>query len=144
MIRVKRWSVRKIESHHQKSPHEHVPSLNKWNRAASLTRISLWVILLIYFVALWQSPQTLRFLNTRMGRPGGTKINPKAIASFSLWWLSIFIFSDSSTSWRTDLISGTYPSSIILQFNLSSSEYISSENGLDWSSAKICAPYSYI
>ena len=57
----------KNQACHQKSPHEQVPSLNKWNRAASLTRISRWVTFDIYLVALWQSPQTLKFLTTRIG-----------------------------------------------------------------------------
>ena len=73
-----------ITIHYQKSPQEHSPFLNKWNRTASLTRISRCVIFEIILVALWQSSQTRRFFTTFICNSGGTKIKPNAIASLSL------------------------------------------------------------
>ena len=69
---------------YQYSEQEQDPSLKWWNRTRSLTMISVLKTFEISLVTSWQSPQTRRFLNTRIGVWGGKLIRPKAMASLSL------------------------------------------------------------
>ena len=105
------WSTNNWKQHSPKeqiTKNLHMRKFHFWinETEQNLKQISLWVDLDMNFVAVWQSRQILRFLTTRMERPGGTTIKPKTIGSLSLWFFSIRIFSESSTSWRTELRSG--------------------------------------
>ena len=60
-------------------------------------------------MAVWQSPQTRKFLVIRIGAPAGDVRMPYASANFSLCSKRRSPFSSSSTSWRAKLVSGTYP-----------------------------------
>jgi hypothetical protein len=70
---------------YQWSLHEQDPSLKWWNRFISLNMISLWLILLAYFIKEWQSPHTWRFFTILIVIPGEVQMSAKASANFSPW-----------------------------------------------------------
>jgi hypothetical protein len=96
--------------------------------------IALPTIFDMNLMEVWQSLHTRRFFVMQSGVPGGVLMSPNAMANFSLWWHNWSNFSSSSTSCKTNFVSGTYPASCICADNLFNSVWNSSIWGCSWSS----------